>query len=112
MLNQNPPGLIFYRINSDDNYASYTPFDVTSDKETVSSVWTSQPMQWRVDLADQGGSYVYVPPKSLRSRLFITIMIRISDLSRNRYWSLSSVNLTTPVLLPVVIYSNRILMYS
>ena len=58
-------------------------------------------MQWRIDLSDQGGSYVYVPLKSLRSRLFIAIMIRISDLSRSRYWSLSSANLTTPVLLLV-----------
>jgi hypothetical protein len=56
-------------------------------------------MQWRIDPSDQGGSYVYVPPKHVPTRLFITIMIRISDLGRNRYWSLPSVNLTTPVLL-------------
>ena len=63
----------------DDDYASYTPFDVTSDKATVSSVWTSKPMQWYIDPSDQGGSYMYVPQKPLRLRLFITIMIRISD---------------------------------
>jgi hypothetical protein len=43
-----------------ENYASYTPFDVTSDKATVSSVWTSKPMQWYIDPSDQGGSYMYV----------------------------------------------------
>ena len=43
-----------------NNYASYTHFDATSDKATVSSVWTSKPMQWYIDPSDQGGSYVYV----------------------------------------------------
>ena len=69
-------------------------------------------MQWRIVLSDQGGCYVYVLLQTFSWRLFITIMIRISDLSRNRYWSLWNVNLETPVLLLVTIYSRRMLMLS
>ena len=43
-----------------DNYASHTPYDVTSDKAMVSSIWTSKPMQWHIDPSDQGRSYMYV----------------------------------------------------
>jgi hypothetical protein len=79
------------------NYASYTPFDVASDKATVSSVWTLKPMQWRIDPSDREGSYLYVLLQALPLLLFITIMIRISDLSQRRYWNISSAYLKVPV---------------
>jgi hypothetical protein len=85
----------------DSNYASYTYLDITSDKATVSSIWDSRltPMQWRIDPSDLEGSYMYVVLRISPWRLFIAIIIRISDPGRNRYWSLSSELLETPVLL-------------
>ena len=84
-----------------NNYATYTPLDVRSDKATVSSIWdfTLTPMQWRIDPSDREGSYVYVVLRISPQCLLIAIVIRISDLERNRYWSLPSVYLKAPVLL-------------
>jgi hypothetical protein len=83
------------------NYASYTYLDITSDKATVSSIWNSglTLMQWRIDPSDRKGSYMYVVMRVSPLRLFIAIIIRISDPGSNRYWSLSSEFLETPVLL-------------
>ena len=83
------------------NYASYTYHDIASDKATVSSIWdfTLMPKQWHIDPSDREGSYVYVVLRIFPRRLLIAIVIRISDLERNRYWSLPSVYLKAPVLL-------------
>jgi hypothetical protein len=56
-------------------------------------------MQWRIGPSDREGSYVYVVLRIPPQRLLIGIVIRISDLERNRYWSLPSVYLKAPVLL-------------
>ena len=83
------------------NYASHTYLDIASDKATVSSIWDYKltPMRWRIDPSDLEGIYMYVVLRIFPRRLFIAIIIRISDLGRNRYWSLSSEFLETPVLL-------------
>jgi hypothetical protein len=60
-------------------------------------------MQWRIDPSDRDGSYVYVVLRISSWRLFIAIIIRISDLNGNRYWSLSSIYNQAPVwLLPLM----------
>jgi hypothetical protein len=43
------------------NYATYTLVDI-ADKGTVSSIRddTLTPTQWRIDLSDREGSYMYV----------------------------------------------------
>jgi hypothetical protein len=83
------------------NYASHTYLDLVSDKATVSSIWDFKltPKQWRIDRSDRKGSYVYVVLRISPRRLLIAIVIRISDLNGNRYWSLPSVHLEAPVLL-------------
>jgi hypothetical protein len=83
------------------NYASYTYHDIASDKATVSSIWdfALTPKQWHIDPSDCEGIYVYAVLRISPRRLLIAIIIRISDLDGNRYWSLSSAHLETPVLL-------------
>jgi hypothetical protein len=62
-------------------------------------------MQWRIDPSDHEGSYVCVVLRISPWDLLIAIVIRISDLGSNRYWSFSSEFLEIPVLLLPLISS-------
>jgi hypothetical protein len=59
-------------------------------------------MQWRINPSGRKGSYMYVVLQISPLLVFIAIVIRISDVDRYRYWSLSNAHLKTPVLFPLM----------